>query len=101
MFNFDRQKGDFRQRGYSVFQKPGSLYGGFALSADCAYLYVTDLLNNQVSVLETSKLSIGKNILLTNIRAPYYPYGVSVSPVPSPSKATTTRKSHRHRRLAQ
>ncbi len=101
VFNFDLQKGDFRQRGYSVFQKPGAFYGGFAFSADGAYMYVTDLLNNQVSVLDTSKLSMGKNVLLTNIRAPYYPYGISVSPVPPPAKAATMRSSHGRRRLMQ
>lgn len=88
VFNFDRQKGDFRQRGYSIFQNAGSFYGAFAFSADGAYLYVTDLLNNQVSVLDAGKLSTGKDILLTNISDPYYPYGIAASPVPPPGKGT-------------
>jgi len=101
VFNFDRHNGDFRQRGYSVFQTPGSFYGAFAFSADGAYMYVTDLVNNQVSVFDTSKLSYGKDILLTNISDPYYPYGISVSPVPPPINAAVLKPSRRQDRLFQ
>lgn len=101
VFNFDRQKGDFRERGYSVLQNPKTEYGAFAFSTDGAYMYVSEPLNSQIAVLDTSKLAVGNNVLLTNIRSPYYPVGVSVSPVAPPRKAVTLRHSGSKSRLLQ
>ena len=86
VFNFDSQKGDFRERGYSIFQGSNAYYGGLAFSPDGLYMYGTDYLHDQVSVFDTSKLAVGKSSLITNIRAPYYPYGITVSPAAPPSR---------------
>ncbi len=91
VFNFDKQKGDFRERGYSVSGSSSSYYGGFSFSPDGLYMYVSDTENDQVLVLDVSRLSIGKGVLLTSVRAPYLPYTMAVSPVPPPIKAATAK----------
>ncbi len=85
VFNFNRGTGDFRERGW--YYDPA--IGGYpAFSADGAYLYATDFFNDQVSVFDTSKLFTGKGALLTNLRVPWAPNVVAVSPVAPPQKLT-------------
>ena len=88
VFNF--RKGNFRERGYSVIP---NLYfdNNFAFSADGAYLYVTDSANDQITVFDASKLHQGSGALLTNIRAPYYPFAMDVSRVAAPPRSATLR----------
>ena len=88
VFNFDRQKGDFRELGYYVNPDTNSYWYGFAFSTDGAYMYVSDELNDQISILDTSKLPFGKDVLLTNLRAPYAPEAMDISPVAPPTKST-------------
>ncbi len=87
VFNFNLQKSDFRQAGYFVYQSK-DLWGGFRLSPDGAYFYTTDTINDQVLVFDASRLSYGRDALLTAIRAPYYPYAIDVSPAAPPQRAT-------------
>ena len=84
VFNFYPDKGDFREAGYFVSKLP---FFGAAFSADGAYLYVTDPAHDQVSVLNTALLPSGKDALLTNFRASFYPEEIGVSPVPPPGKS--------------
>jgi hypothetical protein len=90
VFNFkgdSRDLGGFRELGYYVNPASKSL-GGFIVSPDGAYMYLTDYLNDQVLVWDTSKLPLGKDPLLTAIRAPYYPYTIDVSPVAPPMRGS-------------
>jgi hypothetical protein len=91
VFNFDRQKGDFRESGYFVSQS-NDFWGGFRLSPDGAYFYTTDYINDQILVYDAAKLSYGRDALLTAIRAPYYPYTIDVSPTAPPRLRATLRK---------
>jgi len=43
-------------------------------------------LNDRVLVWDTSKLPLGKDPMITAIRAPYYPYAIDVSPVGPPKR---------------
>ena len=82
-FNFkgdSRDLGGFRELGYYL-NPTNQFLAGFVVSPDGAYLYLTDFVNDQVLVWDTSKLTLGKDPLLTAIRAPYYPYTIDVSPV--------------------
>lgn len=90
VFNFNRQKGDFREIGYYVHPS-SDFWGGFRLSPDGAYFYATDYINDQVLVFDAAKLSYGRDALLTAIRAPYYPYAIDVSPGAPPRLATVRR----------
>jgi DNA-binding beta-propeller fold protein YncE len=84
VFNFSPEKGDFREMGYFVSDLR---FGGAAFSSDGAYLYVTDPAHDQVSVLKTALLASGKDALFTNLRAPYFPGRLAVSPAPPPGKS--------------
>ena len=88
VFNFNRSTGDFRERGYYVLD-PASVISGFTFSADGAYLYLSNNLSDQISVMDTSKLVTGKGALVTTLRAPYAPEAMAVSPVPPPSRQAT------------
>ena len=90
VFNFRRDIGDFRERGWSIIPNV-NFANNFAFSPDGAWLYVTDSVNDLVAVLDTSKLTTGKNVLVTNVRAPYYPIAIDVSPVPPPRKLQINR----------
>ena len=59
VFNFNRSVGDFRERGSYVLDR-ASLIWGFTFSADGAYLYLADGASDEISVLDTSKLILGK-----------------------------------------
>jgi hypothetical protein len=93
VFNFRRDTGDFRQRGWSVYPINSSINSetkfaaNFGVSADGAFLYVADPNNDMIAVLDASKVSVSANSVVTAIRAPYYPYRLAVSPVPPPSNA--------------
>ena len=86
IFNFNWNKGDFRQRGYYVAPSK-NWWGGFRVSPDGAYFYATDYINDQILVFDANKLSYGRDALLTAIRAPYYPYTIDVSPTVPPRQA--------------
>lgn len=95
VFNFNRSTGDFRQRGW-YFYPIGDEYNSviqfapnFAFSADGAWLYVADGLNDLIAVLDPAKLVSGGDAVFTTIRAPYYPFELAVSPVPPPSRRAT------------
>ena len=92
VFNFDRTKGDFRERGY-VASNSTQGYSAFAFSADGSYLYLADFYNDLVLVGDTSKLETNSDLKVTNIRSPYTPYLLAVSPVPPPMKAATAKHS--------
>ncbi len=83
VFNFYPEKGDLREAGYFVSKLP---FFGATFSSDGAYLYVTDSAHDQVSVLNTALLPSGKDALLTNLRASFFPQEIAVSPVPPPGK---------------
>ncbi len=85
VFNFDRAKGDFRERGY-VASDHQENYTSYVFSPDGTYMYVVDYFGDAVLVLDTSKLTTGKDPELTNIRSPYTPYSIDVSPVAPPTK---------------
>ncbi len=93
VFNFRRDTGDFRQRGWSLYpiyssiNSETSFAGNFGLSPDGAWLYVADPSNDMIAVLNAGKVAAGVNSVFTTIRAPYYPYRLAVSPVPPPSRA--------------
>jgi len=87
VFNFNRQKSDFRQAGYFVSQSK-DVWGAFALSPDGSYFYATDTINDQVLVFDASRLSYGRDALVTAVRAPYYPYAIDVSSTAPPQRAT-------------
>jgi hypothetical protein len=78
VYNFRPSAGDFRERGYAIVPNL-TFQSNFGFSVDGAYLYVADAENEQVVVLDTAKLKTGKDVLLTNLRAPYYPFAVDVS----------------------
>ena len=83
VFNFDRSKGDFRQRGYVAGSQSG--YSNFAFSPDGSYIYLTDYYNDAVLVGDVGKLA-GGDPSVTSIRSPYTPYLIDVSPVAPPSR---------------
>jgi IPT/TIG domain len=93
VFNFDRTKGDFRERGY-VASDSKQGYSSYVFSPDGSYMYVADYFGDLVLVLDTSKLIGGKDPELTNVRSPYTPYLIDVSPVALPQKAVLG-KQHR------
>ncbi len=95
VFNFNRATGDFRELGWYIYPI-GDEYNSviqfapnFAFSADGAWLYVADGVNDLIAVLDPAKLPSGKDALVTTIRSPYYPYALAVSPVPPPSRQAT------------
>jgi len=88
IFNFDRNLGDLRERGWYIV--PNFTYGfkfNFEFSPDGQWLYVADPLNDLIAVLDPAKLISGKDVIATTMRAPYYPYILAVSPAPPPVKA--------------
>ncbi len=93
VFNYRRDIGDFRQRGWSIYPITSSINsetsfaGNFGVSVDGAWLYVADPSNDMIAVLDASKVSVSASPLVTAIRAPYSPYRLAVSPVPPPSNA--------------
>ena len=95
VFNFRRETGDFRERGWSILP----IRSSFAFSADGAWLFVTDPNNDLVAVLDAGKLTTGKNLLLTNLRAPYSPGAIAVSPVPPPMKPVLNKHRGRQERI--
>jgi hypothetical protein len=98
VFNFDRSKGDFRERGW-VASSSMENYSAFGFSADGLYLYIADYFGDLVLVADTSKLASGGDPTLTNIRSPYTPSLLGVSPVPPPLRAATAKKSSQQHRL--
>jgi len=84
VFNFHPEKGDVRELGYYVSNSP---FGGYAFSIDGAYMYVTDEARDQITVLKSALLASGKDAVLTNLRAPFFPRQLAVSPVPPPANA--------------
>ena len=96
VFNFDRSKGDFRERGYA-FGGPNknSGYSNYAFSADGAYIYVVDYFQDLVLVVDVSKVTGGQDPRITNIRSPYAPYVIDVSPVAPPAKPVQQRQTKR------
>ena len=89
VFNFNTSTGDFRERGYYVLD-PLSVIWGFTFSFDGAYLYLADGVNDQLLVMDTSKLVAGQAALITTLRSPYAPEAMNVSPVPPPSRLAAT-----------
>ena len=94
VFNFNRLTGDFRERGWYIYPGINTYLNSatqyapnFAFSPDGQWLYVADPVNDLIAVLDPTKLISGKDVVLTTIRAPYYPYRLAVSPVAPPSKA--------------
>ncbi len=100
VFNFDRTHGNFRERGYVAADSPGD-YSGFAFSSDGAYLYLAGYNSDLVLVADTSKLEKRGDPTVTNIRSPYTPYLLAVSPVAPPLKAATAKHSGGQQRSVQ
>lgn len=101
VFNFDRSKGDLRERGYVASSSPEN-YSAFAFSADGKYFYATDYFSDYVLVADTASLEKGGDPTITNIRSPYTPYLLAVSPVPPPMKAATPKHfGSKHRSIGQ
>lgn len=98
VFNFDRTKGDFRERGW-VASESTENFSAFGFSADGVYLYLSDYFSDLVFVADTNKLALGGDPTVTNIRSPYTPSFVTVSPVPPPAKAATARKHGQQHRI--
>ena len=88
VFNFNTSTGDYRERGYCVLDSLSVIWG-FTFSVDGAYLYLADGVNDQLLVMDTSKLVAGKGALITTLRSPYAPEAMNVSPVPLPSRLAT------------
>lgn len=85
IFNFRKANADYRLRGWYIY--PNLLHGfdfNVAFSPDGAWLYVADPVNDLISVLDPTKLLSGKDAVVTNLRAPYYPKTLAVSPTPPP-----------------
>ncbi len=97
VFNFDRAKGDFRERGY-VASDHQENYTSYVFSPDGSYMYVTDYFGDLVLVLDTSKLIGGTNPALTQIRSPYTPYLIDVSPVAPPAKSPSLKQRGKQQR---
>ncbi len=99
VFNFDRTHGDFRELGYVASDSPAQ-FSSFAFSADGAYLYLSAGFSDYIFVADTQKLALGndQDPTVTNLRSPYTPQFVAVSPVPPPSKAAATTNSGGQRR---
>jgi len=83
VFNFDRAKGDFRERGY-LSSPARQNFSSFVFSPDGSILYLTDYYGNSVLAAATNLLTSGKDPELTGIRAPFAPYLIAVSPVAPP-----------------
>ncbi len=96
VFNFNRNTGDFRERGWYVYPAINTYLNSatqfapnFAFSPDGQWLYVADPINDLIAVLDPAKLIGGTDAVFTTIRAPYYPYRLAVSPVVAPSRLAT------------
>lgn len=94
VFNFDLSKGDVSERGYVAADRPQN-YSAFGFSADGSYFYAADYFSDLVLVADTNKLEKGGDPTITNIRSPYTPYLMAVSPVPPPLKAATAHRPTR------
>ena len=90
VFNFDRSKDDFRERGFVNSDRPQN-YSSYVFSPDGSYIYVVDYFGDNVFVGDTSKLVTGKDPQLTAIRSPFTPYLIDASPVSPPAKAKIQR----------
>jgi hypothetical protein len=100
-FNFDWDKKDFRERGY-IDAGSKVNFSGFLFSPDGTNMYLTDYFRDAVLVLDTSLLIDGKHPEITNIRAPYAPYLIDVSPVAPPSrKRAQLRENKSHLRRTE
>jgi hypothetical protein len=86
VFNFERIKGDFRERGYVASDKPQS-FSAFGFSADGSYLSLADYFADVVFRCGYQQTG---DPTANNIRSPYTPY-LALGPVRPPGKAATAK----------
>ena len=92
VFNFDRSKGDFRQRGYVSAPYSNPSFSGYAFSADGSYIYIVDYFGDSILAGDVSKLLTGGEASVTSIRSPFVPNLIDVSPVAPPSRQRTSQR---------
>lgn len=87
VFNFSPQKNDYRLD--AIYRLPGNtnhVYVPMVASADGNYLYVALAADSMIAVLDTGKLAVNRDPLVTTIADSDSTHFLATSPVPPPAK---------------